>query len=135
MKKTLILSTLLASMLLVVGCGGSSSADSAAEILKGKTFYYTDNELDDENGYYQDDFNDTTFTETEYDSDSNELFSESMKISYSGSQITLTDEEGDEETCSVKRADKSVEISCPNNGFIQILWDTIEDAKANPQPD
>jgi len=136
MKKIISLSAVVLSMFLFVGCGGGGgSVDSDAKsILSGQTFYYTDDYLDDEDGFYADSFTDKTLTEVEYDADGEELYKESIDISYSGTNLILIDGD-DKETCSVTRADKSVKIYCPSNGFTQILWDSISDAKANPQSD
>ena len=118
-------------------CGGGSSDDNgstdAQDILEGKTFYYTDEYLDFSDGYYKDYFGATTLTETEHMADGTVLYTYNIHIKYSGSDL-IVDYNGDDETCSVERYQKSVEIYCPVNGYTQVLWDTIEDAKANPQP-
>jgi len=102
----------------------------AKSILSGKTFYYIDDTLY-EDGLYADSFTDTTLIEKEYDKDGKELSTVSIEIAYSGTNLVLI--EGDDtDTCSVTRADISITIYCPSDGYTQILWDSISDAKANP---
>jgi len=112
----------------------SSHSTDAKALLAGKTFYYTDDELEDINGYYSDFFSDTVLIEKEYDRSGHILSTDApVSISYEGSNIILS-EGGSQQTCSVKGATNSVEIYCAFNGFTQILWENIADAKAHPQP-
>jgi len=134
MMKTLGLTTIILSALLLSGCGGGGSTSVSAEsILKGKTFYYTDGELNDAQGYYKDVFNTNSFIETEHLEDDTEIFTETTPITYSSNKITI-DDAGEKFDCTVTQSGKSVTIDCSINNFKQIFWTTIKDAKSHPQP-
>ena len=134
MIKKLGLTVLTTATLLLTGCGSGSSATTSAEsILKGKTFYYTDGELNDAQGYYKDVFNTNSFIETEHSEDGTELNTETTPITYSGNKITV-DDNGEKFNCTVTQSGESVAIDCSINNFKQIFWTTIKDAKSHPQP-
>jgi hypothetical protein len=106
----------------------------AASVLVGNSFYYTDDVLDDEDGYYMNTFEQGRVLDIEYTSDGEVLYTYEAAVSYSGSTLILHNESGNEQ-CEVTRLDKSVELDCDFNSAPIYLWDTIADAKANPMPD
>ena len=56
------LSLVVVATFVLIGCGGSGSSgavaqsQNASDILEGKTLYYTDNMLDDPEGYFSNAF-------------------------------------------------------------------------------
>jgi major membrane immunogen (membrane-anchored lipoprotein) len=123
------------SALLLSGCGGGgSSSESAESILKGKTFYYTDNELNEANGYYKEVYSTKSFIETEYLEDGTLVSNETILFTYSGNKITI-DDEGYKFDCTVTKNGKSIVFDCliPGENFKHVSWTTIKDAKANPE--
>lgn len=132
-KLKVLLSVMAMSFLIGCGGGGSSTSLSAEEILKDKSFYYTDIYLDFEDGYYTNHFSADTLTATEHMPDGTiiDQWTEIVPISYSGTTVVVTDE-GVTQSCEVTEASAYVTITCPSRPTF-ILWKTIEDAKANPQ--
>ena len=137
MKELKVLLSVIVMSFVMIGCGGGSSSDSgdtsAESLLLGNSFYYTDIYLDFEDGYYTNYFGADLLTHTEHMADGTVLdqWTVIVPISYSGTMVNITDE-GVTQSCEVVRAEKSVEITCPSRPTF-VLWDTIEDAKANPQ--
>lgn len=106
----------------------------AASVLVGNSFYYTDDYLDDENGYYMNTFEESRVLDIEYTSDGEVLYTNEAAVGYSGSRFIIHSE-GETGKCEVTRLEKSVELDCDFNSAPIYLWDTIADAKANPMPD
>jgi hypothetical protein len=106
----------------------------AASILVGKSFYYTDDYLDDENGYYMNTFEENRLLDIEYASDGEVFYTDEATVGYSGSTLIIYIE-GKTGKCEVTRLNNSVELDCDFNAAPIYLWDTIADAKANPMPD
>jgi len=140
MKKVLSTSLLLITLFLMIGCGGSGSSGAVAQsqnaldILEGKTLYYTDNMLDDPEGYFSNAFSKNTMVEKEYDQDGNVLYTpETLSVRYEGRNITFS-KDGISFSCSVARMTESTIIECKllDESLKVVLWDTIELAKANP---
>jgi uncharacterized lipoprotein NlpE involved in copper resistance len=132
MLKKLILG-LTITIFILTGCGENKSTSKSAEnILKGKTFYYVDEELNDPNGYYEDIFGSNSLTENEYSEDGTKIDTTIIPIAYSGNKIII-DDDGVKFDCTVTQNDNSVGIFCPINNYTQMLWMTIEDAKSHPQ--
>ena len=140
MKKVLSTSLLLITLFLMIGCGGSGSSgavaqsQNASDILEGKTLYYSDNMLDDPEGYFANIFSKNTMVEKEYDQEGNVLYApETHSMRYEGKNIIFS-EEGISFSCSVARMTESTIIECKlaDESLTIVLWDTIELAKANP---
>jgi len=127
--------TAILGALLLSGCGGGgdNNSQSAENILKGKTFYYTDGELSAPDGYYKDIFNASSFIESEHSDDGTEIYTETIPITYSGNKITI-DDDGHKVDCTVSANENFVAINCPISDSILKMWTTVVDAKANPQP-
>ncbi len=139
MKKLKVLLLAAVMSFTMIGCGGGGGNNnvvvpppSAETLLLGKTFYSTDNELDDPDGYYQLYFDTSFVIESEYAGDGTLLWTyDPEPITYSGTTIiSLID--GEEFALEVIEAQKSVDFVF-NGVVVSSLWYTIEDAKANPQ--
>ncbi len=139
MKKLNILLSVVAMSFVMIGCGGGSGGDndggtSAESILVGNTFYYTNDYLDFEDGYYKNYFGSSSATETEHMSNGTMLYTDTITVTYSGTSVVFNIN-GTKESCGVTRQQKSVILSCPSLSGDRHIWDTIEDAKANPHYD
>ncbi len=143
MKKILGVLLVVFTAFFMTGCGSSDNDSSsedistaASDILIGKTFYYTDDYLDDLDGYYSDTFEKDKLTDKEYDKDENILYTDTVSVRYEGETMIIV--EGNEESvCNVERMKESVTFVCTWNGETEtmILWDTIDLAKSNPSKD
>ena len=135
-SKLKVLLSVVTMSFVMVGCGGGSSdssSTSAVDILEGKSFYYTDIYLDFEDGYYKEHFGTDLFTHTEHmpDGTTIDAWTLTAPITYSGTTVNITDD-GVTQSCEVVGASTYVTITCPSRSTY-ILWNSIEDAKANPQ--
>ncbi len=114
----------------------TESGENAKNMLLGKTFYSTDDWVNDYNGYYTDTFLEETSVGNTYDADgtpNNAPFT--RVLTYRGTEITLTYEEmGLTSVCSVERMDKSIVLDCINTydeQYTKILWETVEEANTH----
>ena len=131
-----LLSTMLFSIF-IIGCGGGGGDtvnNSAESILLGNSYYYTDEHLDFEDGYYTNYFGVDSLRHTEHMPDSTVIdqWTEVIPISYSGTTVIITDE-GITQSCEVRRGENYITITCPSRPTF-VLWDTIEDAKGSTKP-
>lgn len=109
----------------------SCKENSAKDILKGKTFYYSD--TCEQDSYHIDDFGENTFSEYDY-SNTKKTGSYITSIVYKKNTILLKDE-ADIMTCKVKELKQKVVLHCRHEDGIskKVIWKSLVDARNNKE--
>ncbi len=111
---------------------GSGTSTDASALLEGKTFYTLD---EGDSDYRVESFNNGTFESKKYSLSDNQFLNESSPMTYtiSGDKLTINFlDNGNSDTLIISSISNGVKGVNTDGSEVHYLYNTLEDAKANP---